>query len=426
VTRLLPLAAFALACASCSNVQFAFQNPRNRPLMNRCEKYLVPESRAARIATAPLTLPTCLVAGVADTLLIHPVMEFDDAWHDTARIAWRPTGRGYVTECSIFPLRAIATPPFYGYLWLTRVVFDVRPTAPDPKQLAKQLLSPDPQNRMLAIEVIQPYSYKGEQAEPATGAMLAACRKWPDDKAFLKAVYQRLPEPLTAGARDYLVTAATSGDLETQFAAKQRLFKDCRFDRERGRKAENYHDSVNALAEVYNRYVQQKRHPAEVQLALQVGEHVNEPGPQALAMYITRSLAKRGWPDYAEAAAFHLQTGLLYYTTEARVDAIDYEWRALRLLPNWPQWVVWALNRRARSGKSGRESLLRLQDEVIEKLRNPVPSKAADVQQLTRELLQIKTALDAEEIAARLLDGPKSDRDLFVQSVRILNMKRQR
>jgi hypothetical protein len=407
-------------------VQFAFQNRRNRPLMNQCEKHLVPESRAAKIATAPLTLPACLLAGVADTLLVHPVMEFDDAWDDTARVAWRPTDRGYVTECAIFPFRAVVTPPFYAYLWVTRVIFDVPPSAPTPDRLARQLLDPDQDARMLVIKSLKPYSYKDKLAGPATDAMLAACEKWAEDVPFRIAVYERLPSPLTAKAREHLTKAAAEGDMKAQFAAQERLFEDCRYDPRRGRQTEAYQDSVNALAEVYNRYVHQKRHGPEVHLALQAGEHIDEAGPQALAMYITRSLARRGWPDYAEAVSFYIQSGLLYHTTEARVDAIDYEWRALRLLPNWPDWVVWALERIEKQGKSGRESLLRLQDDVIKKLRNPIPSKAADVQQLTRELLRVKTALDAEEVAERLQKGTKADRELFLHSVGILHKMRRR
>jgi len=54
--RLLLIGCAALVCCSC-----AFTNPRNRPLMNWCERHLVPEStagmRSQRLSSCPCAWP---------------------------------------------------------------------------------------------------------------------------------------------------------------------------------------------------------------------------------------------------------------------------------------------------------------------------------------------------------------------------------
>ncbi len=410
--RVLLVAALAVSCSSC-----AFMNRRNRPLMNFCEKHLVPDSVAAKALTAPVVLPAGLAAGVIDTLVLHPVASIDDAWFDSSAVLWHPTGRGYVTECALLLPRASLTPPVWALHFSSRVLFDVPPWPPSPARLEQQLLAEDHDTRMLAVTALEPWSYKEGDVGPATGAMLKACRAYPKDVAFCEAVIGRIPRPLTDEAGRYLATLARTGQGEVCAVAIWRLFVDCShwpsWAAGRGESAEHIQKAVDRLAETYDSLVESGHRAAEVYTAELAGSKTHLPGPRALAFYITRSLARRGWPDYAEASSFRLQMRLLSMTEAARIDAVKYEWRALQLKWDWLDAVEVAIKRLKNGGPSMKLALEEKQTETAEKLGRPGPGRAARLYELTEQLVYYKTLLDAEETAERLLDGPEADLRLF-------------
>jgi hypothetical protein len=430
--RLALIALLPLLCASC-----AFMNPRNRRLMNFCEKHLIPESTTGRVLTAPVVLPVCLVAGVVDTVLIHPATTIDDAWYDTDAALWQPTKRGFVTESALLPFRSVATPPIWALGFLSRSVFDVRPWPPSPKQLRGLLLDDDPDARLAAVKELNRWTYKGKDIAPATQAILLACRRYHRDSVFRSAAMLRLPRPLTADAREYLAQQAQSGAGRTCAAAIERLFVDClytpRTSAEKLGAAKQVNDTVQALIQVHAGLVKNDHREAELYLmgitAYNVRPRVvnrggrrsytpGPEGPKVLALYIARSLAGRNDPDYAAAAAFLTQTRLLQYTHAARIDAVSYEWRALTHLPTWPMMAAKAIQRQLEErdpllSAQRIAALLAKQKELEKGLGSVDPSMAGLRLPQARQLAMIRTALDAEQIAQRLIKGPKRDLNLF-------------
>ena len=181
---------------------------------------------------------------------------------------------------------------------------------------------------------------------------------------------------------------------------------------------------VKRLARLYDHLVASKHHEAEVYLASLVGGKTDMRGPRDLAFYMTRSLQRRGWPAYAEAAAFKIQTRLFLSSDGARIDALFYEWRALRL--KWREWsqegkrcdwmrvVEEALQRRQAGGPSKKAELVVKQDAIAKRLRQAGPAAAADLSYDAEMLAYLKTLIDAEEVAEQLLAGPRSDLELFL------------
>ena len=410
--RLAFIAALALSCSSC-----AFMNRRNRPLLNLCERHMVPEDTAAKVVMAPVLVPMFVTAGLADTVLVHPVAIADDAWFQTRAAAWQPTGRGYVTECALFPLRAAATPPLWLFSATSRALFDIPRWPPSPAVLERELLSDDAETRLIVVRELHRRSYQADDIAPATRAMIAACRAHPNDLEFAEAAIARMPHPLTDEALAYLAELAATGRGRRCAAAVARLFFGLAHrPRTSAQGAPGADRALETLAKVYDGLVAAGHHEAEVYVAVLAGFNTRRARARALALYITRSLARRNWPDYAEAAAFLLQARLLRDSKAAQIEAVDYEWRALRVSAHWPQVVAQAI-RRQQGGKDNgtrRAHLVRQQNVISARLRAPRPGQAKEFLQLTESLVDIKTMLDAEEVAERLIKGPRENLILFM------------
>jgi hypothetical protein len=417
--RLLPLAVLALLCSSC-----AFMSRRNRPLMNACENALWPESTSAKVAVSPVVLPVCLTAGVVDTVLVHPVTVLDDAWYDTNAALWQPTDRGYVTECALFPFRAGLTPPVWALHFTSRCLFLAPPWPPPPDELTEDLADPDRAMRLLVARDLSLLSYKDEAVGPATEAMLKACRAFPDDTELCAALIDRLPAPLTEDARAYLGSVARNAKGAIAGHAVRRLFLECL-----GRPGRAYEGSAgkarelaaaDRLARVYDDVVKAGHHRTEIYIASLAAKNTPWPGPRALGLYIVRSLQRRGWPDYAEAVSFRIQSRLLRVSDAARIDAVFYEWRALRLRHDWPLEVARAIRRLQdpKAPKGIPKALLLEQQVRYEKqLQTIGAGEAVKLLRLTEQLMSNKTLLDAQELAERLLKAPKADRELFLSTL---------
>lgn len=126
--RLLLLGAMTLL-SSC-----AWTRRENRPVWNAFEDHLVPESSAAFVATLPLTLPLGLGAILVDTFVAHPLQVVDDAVDDAGDL-WRGLefAPHYYTQAGLVPLRAVATPLWFGLSFLGRSCFDL-PSAEEREQ----------------------------------------------------------------------------------------------------------------------------------------------------------------------------------------------------------------------------------------------------------------------------------------------------
>jgi hypothetical protein len=442
--RLLLVAVLPLLCASC-----AFMNPRNRRLMNATEGALVPESTAWKVVTAPVVLPACLAAGVLDTVVVHPATTLDDAWYDTGAMLWQPTSRGFVTESALLPFRAAATPPLWALRFASRALLDIPPWPPSPARLERLLLKQSPEDRLDTMQQLSRWTYTGEDLEPATQVMLRACRRHAEETAFCEATLLRLPRPLTPDARAYLATQTQTGAGRVCAAAIERLFIDSlytpRSDEEKAKATTHRQEIVEALARVYDGLVKGGHREAEVYLIGMTGYNIRPPrgssnnpmaeepsGPMALGLHIAHSLAQRSNPDYAAAVAFLMRGRLLHYMHAARIDAMMHEWRPLTLLPGWPMMVARAIQQQQQEQQSGRPeafqvritALLEKQRALGEELRTSEPSEALKRVYRSHELAAVATALDAERMARRLLEGPKRDLELFMGDP--LDLLRQR
>ena len=103
-------------------------------------------------------------------------------------------------------------------------------------------------------------------------------------------------------------------------------------------------------------------------------------------------------------------------TNVARIDAVEYEWRALRLKWGWLAAVREAIQRQEAGKGSLKTALTRKQNEIAAKLREANSGQAAELYYLAEVLVHVKTLLDAEEMAERLLKGPRADLELFMGS----------
>jgi len=112
-------------CSGC-----AFLNRDNLVLFDGFERTVVPDASkqpGLHAATAVLTYPAGLFLLLLDTLVTHPVLVVDDAWHDAREALWRNFNwkTQYVTEVTVLPLRAVSTPIFFLGDFLARSVFDI-------------------------------------------------------------------------------------------------------------------------------------------------------------------------------------------------------------------------------------------------------------------------------------------------------------
>jgi len=408
--RLLLVATLATLCSSC-----AFMNRRNLPAMNFCREHLIPENKTARLALAPVTVPVCAAAGMLDAAVVHPVSVVGDAWLDTEALLWRSSGRGYVTECALFPVRASLTPVVWLIQFSSRSVFDRLPYPPSPARLKTRLLSKNRQRRMWTILALARWSYEGEDIAPATDAMLEACRVYAADAEFCAEVIRRLPRPLTDSAAKYLEGLARTGKGYLCQVSIWRLFVEC-LSPPKSAGQGVVMKNINRMAKLYEDLGKAGHHEAEVYIADLAARKANVRSAWALALYITRSLARRGWPDYSEAVAFRIQMQLFRNTNVARIDAVEYEWRALRLKWGWLAAVREAIQRQEAGKGSLKTALTRKQNEIAAKLREANSGQAAELYYLAEVLVHVKTLLDAEEMAERLLKGPRADLELFMGS----------
>ncbi|MFA5058963.1 MAG: hypothetical protein WC485_12680 [Opitutaceae bacterium] len=408
------VAALGLLCASC-----AFQNPLNRPLMNYCTRQLVPDSTTGKILAAPLYGPACLAAGVADTVVVHPILAAGDAWRDTEVMLWRPTGRGYVTECAILPVRAVLTVPIGAVIFASRAVFDIPAWPPSPERLEEQLLNENPAMRRAAIEALRSTAYSGADAAPAAKAMVKACRAWPDDVEFCEAVIQRLPDPLTESSRAYLAGLAKTGAGRLCLDAIFRLFLDALYQpgpKPDAAQIAHMEQAADCLAQLYDDLAAAGHKEAELSVAFFAGNFADRPGPQAVGLYIERSLAQRGWPVYAENVSFLLQTRLLGYADAARIDGARDNWRALRVDRAIWQYAVKQAQGRLKAGQPSRlEEFARAETQLLAELEKARTGRAAERAGLLHSLDQLRTQRDAEELAARVMAGSEADQKLFFE-----------
>ena len=107
----------------------AFLNRENTPITNFVERKLSPQSPQAREALVPVVWPLAVTTLIADAALVHPVSVVDDAIHDTQDALWDEFDwdNQYATECFKLPWRAVFTPIVFGFDWLGRTLFDIKP-----------------------------------------------------------------------------------------------------------------------------------------------------------------------------------------------------------------------------------------------------------------------------------------------------------
>jgi len=413
--RLVALVALSLSCASC-----AVMNARNRPLMNYCSEHLVPDNTALHLLAAPVVYPACLLAGVADAVVAHPISVLDDAWNDTEAALWQPTDRGFVTECALIPIRAALTPIKYALQFGARATLDMPHWPPPADELEGRLLAKNRKERFWVLSDLRPDTYRGDDVAPATDAMVKACNTHADDPVFCVAVIQRLPGPLSAAAVAYLGERARTGRGEVCAVSIWRLMMDSIHWRKEdgGDEARDRHmkTATNRMAQLYDDLARAGHHEAELYVALLAGQRLWLEGPQALALYVLRSLEKRHWPDYAARIAFQIQTVLIDRTDVARIDALALEWPVLQLSRTWLKAVEEAFRRRQTPDAPplNRAALTAVLKRASAELRDAGPEDCAMLRDRSKRLVELKTLISADELVERLLKGPKADLALFL------------
>ena len=420
--RLLLIAVLGLTCSSC-----AFMNRRNLPLVNLHREYLVPDNTTVKWVMSPVWAPIGLVAGVTDVALVHPVSVMDDAAFQTAATVWAPSGSGWVAEGALFPLRVAATPPHWAMGWLGRSIFAVPRWPPSAARLKQDLQDDDAELRMLALQGLAVHTYSGDDIEAVSNVMIDACKaRANDDVGLCEAVIARLPQPLTTAGHAYLAELARTGHGRLCAAAIVRLFRACLYRSPLRRETPEADRALKTLTDVYDALVLAGHREAELTVSILAGEYAQRQHPRALAMYVARSLARRNWPLYGEATALFVQARLLQVSPGALIEAISNEWRALRVHRTWRGSVKQAVARlqSKQGGASLRASLTRLQNDKSKRLRTIGPGRSLELLRLTEELIDVKTMLDAEEIAERLVKGPPEDLRLFMGNpIKLLRAK---
>ncbi|MFH0795143.1 MAG: hypothetical protein V2A74_14050 [bacterium] len=98
---------------------------KNRRLLSKSDEYIQPESKAARIALAPVGVVVGTVFLAADMALIQPVCVIDDAWDDVYDLYWKPRDMDPLRKTLLFVPMVVLTPPTFVADWLGRSLFDI-------------------------------------------------------------------------------------------------------------------------------------------------------------------------------------------------------------------------------------------------------------------------------------------------------------
>ncbi|MGQ0553995.1 MAG: hypothetical protein ACT4PU_12350 [Planctomycetota bacterium] len=98
-----------------------------RRTLNALDESCIPASATMRWVAVPVTLPTGIVALVADMVLVHPACSVDDAWLDTVDALWTSRGQTRFRRAVLLPLVTIATPFVFVGDWLGRCLFPIDP-----------------------------------------------------------------------------------------------------------------------------------------------------------------------------------------------------------------------------------------------------------------------------------------------------------
>ena len=95
----------------------------NRRVLNHLDRHVRIESRAARIAAAPLTVPLGSVAFLSDAGVVNPAVQSRWAAKDVYDLYWKPRNLDPFKKSLLFIPMAVLTPPtFVGDLAL-RILF---------------------------------------------------------------------------------------------------------------------------------------------------------------------------------------------------------------------------------------------------------------------------------------------------------------
>lgn len=103
----------------------AMMEKPNRRALNALDHRIHIESRALRIAAAPLMVPLATGALAADALVVHPVASIPRAADDTAAVLWGDRRQRDFREVLVLPLRAAATPVVFVGDWILRATLSM-------------------------------------------------------------------------------------------------------------------------------------------------------------------------------------------------------------------------------------------------------------------------------------------------------------
>jgi hypothetical protein len=104
----------------------------NRRTLAWLDHELAPESTTAKVALAPVALPTGLCALALDAAVVHPICTADDAWLDTRDLLWTARDESALRRTLFVPLAVLATPLVFAGDWLGRWLFPL-PEHPERK-----------------------------------------------------------------------------------------------------------------------------------------------------------------------------------------------------------------------------------------------------------------------------------------------------
>ena len=105
-------------CSGC-----AIFNKDNRRTLNLLDDKVQFESTAGKVVGAPLFIPIGLASGLADAVVVHPVVSLPEAYDDTSDVVWEnPEGSDF-RQAMIFIPKIAVTPLVFVGDWALRVLF---------------------------------------------------------------------------------------------------------------------------------------------------------------------------------------------------------------------------------------------------------------------------------------------------------------
>ncbi|OPZ22711.1 MAG: hypothetical protein BWZ10_00303 [candidate division BRC1 bacterium ADurb.BinA364] len=97
----------------------------NRPVLNKMDKTIRPQSTAARLALGPPCAALGAAAWAVDAAVVRPVAVIPAAADDVYELYWRPRDMDFFRKSLLFVPIVVLTPPTFAVDWAARTLFAI-------------------------------------------------------------------------------------------------------------------------------------------------------------------------------------------------------------------------------------------------------------------------------------------------------------